>query len=346
LLKGISFTSTGRFTENRICGGGVCGQGGFKKVVELQSGTFTNSITPFTQVMIVGEDPSLLALAEANKRRIVTVAYALLRVCIRWEITSIVFVQMGKYMGERVDIAIRGESGLVPSSNTQVVSQPGGGGTDQMEVEDGDGGAAAQTTDQASTPTPTIKSALKPNTTPKISIDQAALNRIRNMEEVTPLYNVRLRNTGNSEKFLQLIFNHSDDEGYNALVSIKSRFTKIVNLLHLVDSDLSINGVYGDPPMPPITNSRQLPADWLPLQAYIFINNSQTLQPSYTNKDGNVRRQAPTYTTVRVSTKVDINYAISILAVNLLEHNCKIFVKALDVLTSKPRFAIMGTHVN
>jgi len=98
--------------------------------------------------------------------------------------------------------------------------------------------------------------------------------------------------------------------------------------------------------MPPITNSRQLPADWLPLQAYIFINNSQTLQPSYTNKDGNVRRQAPTYTTVRVSTSVEINYVISILAVNLLEHNCKIFVKTLDVLTSKPCFAIMGTHVD
>ena len=73
--------------------------------------------------------------------------------------------------------------------------------------------------------------------------------------------------------------------------------------------------------MPPITNSRQLPADWLPLQAYIFINNSQTLQPFYTDKDGNVRRQAPSYTTVQVSTSVDINYAISILAVNLLEHN-------------------------
>jgi hypothetical protein len=122
LLKGISFTSTGRFTENRISGGGACGQVGFKNVVILQSGTFTNSITPFTQVMIVGEDPSPLALAEAKKRGIVTVSYALLRVCIRWEITSNVFVQMGKYMGERVDVAIRGESGLVPSSITQVVS--------------------------------------------------------------------------------------------------------------------------------------------------------------------------------------------------------------------------------
>ena len=71
--------------------------------------------------------------------------------------------------------------------------------------------------------------------------------------------------------------------------------------------------------MPPITNSHQLPADWLPLQAYIFINNSQTLQPSYTDKDGNVGRQAPTYTTVSVSTLVDINYAISILTVNLLD---------------------------
>ncbi len=132
--------------------------------------------------------------------------------------------------------------------------------------------------------------ALKPKTTPKISIDQAALNRIRYADKITPQYNVRPRNTGNSEKFIQLIFNHSNDEEYNALVSIKSRFTKIVNLLHLVDSDLSINGVYDNPPMPPITNSRQLPADWLPLQAYIFINNSQTLQPSYTDKDGNVRR--------------------------------------------------------
>ncbi len=101
-----SFTSKGRFTENRISGGGVCGQDGFKKVVELQSGTFTNSITLFTQVMIVGEDPSLLALAEAKKRGIVTVAYALLTVCIRWEITSNVFIQMGEYMGERVDVAI------------------------------------------------------------------------------------------------------------------------------------------------------------------------------------------------------------------------------------------------
>jgi len=43
---------------------------------------------------------------------------------------------------------------------------------------------------------------------------------------------------------------------------------------------------------------------------------------------------------------VDINYTISILAVNLLEHNCKIFVQTLDVLTSKPPFAIMGTHVD
>ena len=56
--------------------------------------------------------------------------------------------------------------------------------------------------------------------------------------------------------------------------------------------------------------------------------------------------EAPTCTTVRVSTSVDINYAISILAVNLLEHNCKMVVKSLDVLTSKPCFAIMGTHVN
>ena len=168
-----------------------------------------------------------------------------------------------------------------------------------------------------------VKSALKTTTTPKISINQVALNRIRNVDEITPQFNVRPGNTGNSEKFLQLIFNHSNDDEYNASVSIKSRFTTIVNLLHLVDSKLSIIGVYDNPPMPPITNSRQLPTDWLPIQAYIFVNNSQTLQPSYTDKDGNIRRQAPTYTTVRVSTSVDINYAISILAVNLLDTTVK-----------------------
>ena len=73
-----------------------------------------------------------------------------------------------------------------------------------MEVEDGDRGAAAQTTDQASTPAPTITSALKPNTTPKISIDQAALNRIMNTDEVTPQYNVRPRNTGIRRNFYNL----------------------------------------------------------------------------------------------------------------------------------------------
>jgi hypothetical protein len=169
---------------------------------------------------------------------------------------------------------------------------------------------------------------------------------MRHADEITLQYNVHPRNTGNSEKFLQLIFNHSDDDEYNASVSIKSRFTKIVNLLHLVDSNLSINSVYDNPLMLPIIKSHQLPVGWLPLQAYIFINITQTLQPPNTDKDGNVRRQAPTYTTVRVSTSVDINYAISILAVNLLEQNCKIFVKALDFLTSKPCFAIMGTRVD
>ena len=115
-------------------------------------------------------------------------------------------------MGETVDVSISGESGLVPSGDTQLGAQPGRGVTDQMEVEGDDGGAAAQTTDHATTPARSIKLALKPKTTPKISIDQAALNRIRNVDEITPQYNIRPRNTGTSEKFLQIIFNHSDDE--------------------------------------------------------------------------------------------------------------------------------------
>ncbi len=53
----------------------------------------------------------------------------------------------------------------------------------------------------------------------------------------------------------------------------------------MVDPKLSINGVYDNSTWPPITNSCQLPVDWLPLQAYIYINNSQTLQPFYTDKD-------------------------------------------------------------
>jgi hypothetical protein len=191
-FKGISFTSTGRFTEDRISGGRVCGQESFKKIVELQGGTFTNLITSTTQVMIAGEEPSLPSLTEAKKRGIVTVSFALLRVRIRWEITSNVFIQMGKYMGETVDASISGESGLVPSGDTQLGAQPGRGETDQMEVEGDNGGAAAHTTDHAITPARSIKSALKPKTTPMISIDQAALNRIRNVDEITPRSEERL----------------------------------------------------------------------------------------------------------------------------------------------------------
>ena len=136
MLKGISFTSTGRFTENRISGGCVCGQDGFKKVVELQSGTFTNSITSDTQVIIAAKEPSLLLLAEAKKLGIVTVSYALLKVRIWWEITWNVFMQMGKYMGEKADVAIDGEIGLGSSRYNKLVSQPGGGVVDLMKVED------------------------------------------------------------------------------------------------------------------------------------------------------------------------------------------------------------------
>ena len=75
-------------------------------------------------------------------------------------------------MGEKVDVSISGESGLGPSGDNQLVSQPGGGVVDQMEVGGEDEGPVAQTTDHALTLATPRKSALKTKTTPRISIDQ------------------------------------------------------------------------------------------------------------------------------------------------------------------------------
>ena len=120
-------------------------------------------------------------------------------------------MQMGKYMGEKAGVAIDGEIGLGSSRDNQLVAQPGGGVVGSMEVEDDYGGATTTAMTSALTPAIAKKSELKTTLT-MISINQAALNRIRKVDEITLQYNIRPRNTGNSEKFIQLIFNHSNND--------------------------------------------------------------------------------------------------------------------------------------
>ena len=108
-LKDVQLSSTGRYTGGQNSGGQVCGQDIFKKLVELQSGTFTNNVKKKTQVLIVGDSPSLPVIAYAKMLGIAMVSYDLLTICIRWEITWNVFLSMGECMGEGYHGNIGGE---------------------------------------------------------------------------------------------------------------------------------------------------------------------------------------------------------------------------------------------
>jgi hypothetical protein len=109
-LKDVQLSSTGQYTGDCNSSGQVCGQDVFKKFVELQSGTFTNNINKNTQVLIVGDSPSLPVITHAKKLGILMVSYDLLTIHIWWEITGNVFLSMGECIGEGYHGDINGES--------------------------------------------------------------------------------------------------------------------------------------------------------------------------------------------------------------------------------------------
>ena len=116
----------------------------FKNLVELQSGTFTKNINKNTQVLIVGDSPSLLVIAHAKKLGIAMVSYDLLTISIRWEITRNVFLSMGECMGEGYHGDFDGE-GRANSEDKQAMVQACVVDADRMEVEDVVGRAVSST---------------------------------------------------------------------------------------------------------------------------------------------------------------------------------------------------------
>ena len=377
----LHFTSSGRHVDGD---GTTCGAADFKRMIISQGGTYSNTFTSETNVLIVGTYTRKSKVEHAKCKGIAVVPYSLLCARINWEITTDLMMTLGRYVapappqftgpsqnqreaeGVAVDVHPIRHSTLPPSGHVVPVvttaKSPGLEGQqtplspvkqDQSERRETEDLATKRPfrfsppVGDASTPRPLFQSAIKNSRIQEsIPINQTALNRIHEPEGFSPKYNSRPANVNRTESFISISFTHDNDEEYRAATSIRERAGKIFRLIFLLDKSATLNPAYNEQQPPPSISAEQdLPDSWQEFQKYIYISNHQSLGPGYV-KDGVRQTQGATFATARITTSYDISHLLSLLALDLADMNTRMFLKPLAVLSSRSVAAIIGTQVD
>ena len=199
--------------------------------------------------------------------------------------------------------------------------------------------------EDSSTPTSKPKSALRNSSNSKVVLDQEALSsfdspRFRNSRPLNTLGETictisskhRNKDTSPSVKV------HSDLKLVFSLVKKLDPAARIVPLYDEIDEEGAIIE-------PPIETLEAFPKELMDLAGHAQVSNTWSLIPvsGIDKKTGKPKKQADSYTYIKLYTWYCIEHLSSYMQGKLAERGCSFRVKEMQSLATKTRYALIGT---